>query len=199
MITVAIMLALMSLPIAALADCTIDGVVSAEPNVDLPGMGAWMYTLDLTWDTAGQYALSHFDLILDLPGGSCDCETFMNGLTWASPAGSAIGEPESCNVNFDLMLECFGDPSIPGDEGIILKFEPIENDMCEPGTMGSGTFVFYSNFPPAPINEEALLLVQKFAGQACSGHLSGMFPGFPCDPVSAASATWSRIKTLYDH
>ncbi len=191
-------LALIVLPVAALAECTITGVVTAEANVDQPAMGDWMYTLHLTWDTDAQYALSHFNLVLDLPGGTCDCSAFAAGLTWASPAGTSTGDPDGCTIDYDIMLQCDGDPSLPGDEGILLKFEPIENDMCEPGVTGSGTFVFYSDFDPAPINEEALLLIQKFSGLSCSGYLSGEFPGFPCDPVGAESATWSRIKTLYD-
>ncbi len=196
--TLALALALITLPTAALAVCTIDGVVTAEPNLAHPEMGDWMYTLHLTWDTGVQYALSHFDLVLDVPGGTCSCSTFLAGLNWTNPAGSSDGEPEICSVEYDIMLECNGDPSIPGDEGIILKFEPIEDDACEPGPMGSGTFVFYSDLGPAPIDEDALLLIQKFAGLACAGRLSGDFPGFPCDPVGAQSATWGRIKTLYD-
>ena len=61
-------------------------------------------------------------------------------------AGSSNGDG-GCSVDYTATLECDGDPSIPNVSGILFKFEPIEGD-CEPGNIGSGTIVFYSDLPP---------------------------------------------------
>ena len=81
-------------------------------------------------------------------------------------------------------------------EGILLKFEPIE-DNCEPGPTGTGTFVFYSDLPPAPINEEILTGVDKHALQYCFGFLSGDFPAMLCDPVGNEGSSWGNLKGLF--
>ena len=182
---------------ASAQDCSITGIVTATENVDGPDLGDWCYTLELTWDTGSQYALSHFDFLLDMEGGNCNCEDFSDALAWEDPVGSSNGEPDDCTVYYAAYLECDGDPSIPDVEGILLKFEPYEDDDCEPGPVGFGTFVFYSDLEPAPIAENNLFLIDKFAGFACSGEISGDFPGMACDPVSNESSTWSGVKSLY--
>ena len=72
-------------------------------------------------------------------------------------------------------MECNGDPGISGLEGILLKFEPIDSE-CEPGTTGTLTFSFFSDYGPATIDEEVLALFDKYAGLFCSGYLIGRFP-----------------------
>ena len=106
-------------------------------------------------------------------------------------------EPDGCTVFYDAFLECDGDPSIEGIEGFLLKFEPIEDEGCEPGEMGMGTFVFYSDFPPAPIDEDYVSLVDKHGQLYCTGTLTGDFPGIPCNPVANEGATWTQVKGLY--
>jgi len=174
--------------------CDISGTIVAAPN---PGSGpAWMYTLTLTWDTGSQYALSHMNLVMDAAGGTCTCQDFVDAIDWSDPIGSSDGDP-SCTVDYEGRLQCNGDPSIPGAEGIMLKFEPIETGGCEPGTVGSATFVFYSNLAPAPIDEDVLTLVDKYALNSCWGGLSGDFPAMSCDPVSAEDVDWGKAKSLY--
>jgi hypothetical protein len=179
-------------------ECVITGTVTAELNIDGPDLGAWCYTLELVWDTGSDYALSHFDFLLDNPDGNCSCDDFADALAWEDPAGSSNGEPDDCTVDYALYLECEGDPSIPDVEGILLKFEPYEDDECEPGPTGTGIFVFYSDLEPAPIAEDNLFLIDKFAGFACSGEVTGVFPGLACDPVASEHRTWTGVKSLYD-
>ena len=182
----------------ATAECTITGNITAEENVNGPDLGAWCYTLELVWDTGSQHALSHFNLLIDTAAGDCECEEIADALAWEDPAGSSDGHPDGCTVFYEAMLECDGDPSIPGVDGILLKFEPYEGEGCEPGTTGTGIFVFYSDFEPAPIDENNLYLVDKFAGDYCSGMLTGVFPAILCDPVSNETSTWSRVKATYE-
>ena len=50
------------------SECSISGVITSARTED-PGLPAWQYTLVLTWDTGTPYALSHANLLMDIPGG----------------------------------------------------------------------------------------------------------------------------------
>ncbi len=179
----------------ALGQCSISGSIVAATSAD-PMDPDWTYTLTIDWDTGSQHALSHMDLLLDASGGTCTCADFHDALSWSDPIGYSNGDP-SCTVNYNGNLECNGDPSIPGVDNILLKFEPIEGTGCEPGTTGTTTFVFYSDLPPAPIDEDILSLVDKFAGNSCFGTLNGDFPAMSCDPVVTDDVEWGNVKSLY--
>lgn len=180
----------------AQAECYIGGEVAAEQNLDSM-YPAWKYTATISWDTGTPYALSHVDMLLDAAAGSCSCLDLSDALVFAGIAGYSDGEG-GCEVTYETFLECDGDPSIPGVDSILFKFEPVEDGSgCEPGTTGTGTFVFYSDLGPAPIDEEILLLVDKFGQLSCSGYLSGVFPGLECDPVGAEQSTWDSLKGLF--
>jgi hypothetical protein len=174
--------------------CDIGGTIVATPTNN-PAGPAWAYTLTIDWDTGSQYALSHMNLLMDTAAGTCNCADFSDALSWNSPVGSSSGDP-ACLVSYNGFLGCHGDPSIPGVDNILLKFEPAA-DGCEPGTTGTGTFVFFSNLPPAPIDEDVLTLVDKYAANSCFGTLSGDFPAMVCDPVSAENVGWGSAKGLY--
>lgn len=186
---------MLTLTSVAYADCYIGGNIAAEPATD-PMYPSWKYTATINWDTGTQYALSHLDMVLDAANGTCTCADLAQFLVYEGISGYSDGVPMSCQVEYETFLECNGDPSIPGDEGIIFKFEPVAAG-CEPGTTGTATFTFYSDLPPAPIDEEILLLYDKFGQHACSGFLSGLFPGFACDPVSSESTNWDAMKGLF--
>ena len=180
---------------AAQAACFIGGDIAASPNTD-PMYPGWKYTATITWDTGSQYALSHLDLILDSATGTCVCGDLADALVFEGIPGYSEGDPMGCEVEYETTLECNGDPSIPGVDGILFKFEPVSLE-CEPGTTGTATFVFYSDLGPAPINEEILLLFDKQGLQACSGNLSGMFPSLICDPVANQPVSWGAMKGLF--
>ena len=182
-------------PAAAHAQCSITGVITAAPSGD-PMLPEWEYTLVVTWDTGSMNALSHLDLLLDPVGGTCSCQDFQETLVFVNPASSSDGDVV-CTVPYDAILECSGDPSIPGVDGILLKFEPDESLGCIPGVTGVGTFVFYSDQPPVPVDEDVLSLVDKFALDHCFGNLTGEFPGMACNPVPNTGSTWGGLKGEY--
>jgi hypothetical protein len=181
---------------AVMADCFIGGTITASANPDPMGP-IWMYTMVITWDTGNEYSLSHANLLMDAASGTCLCGDFLDALSWNDPAGSSDGYPMGCTVDYQAFLECEGDPSIPEVTGILLKFEPIYDEFCEPGPTGTGTFVFYSNLDPVPIDEEILSVVDKHAGEYCFGHMAGDFPNMPCDPVSNEDSTWGNLKGMF--
>jgi hypothetical protein len=177
------------------AECSITGTITAE-MVDHE-LGLYRYTLELSWDTGTVYGLSHFNLWLNNGITGCVCDDFIEALAWEYPAGSSSGVPDDCMIDYEAMLECNGDPSIPDLDGILLKFEPMEDGSCEPGPMGTGTFVFYSDLEPAPISDDSLFLVDKHAGFSCTGEVTGEFPALLCDPVSTTDADWSAVKQIF--
>ncbi len=178
------------------AGCLISGVCSAARNTSQPDMGTWKYTLAVTWDTATRYALSHFDILLSPQNAACGCQDLAASLQVPSPAGTSNGNPAGCTVTFDWVFGCNGDPSIHLTD-LLLKLEPRQSDTCAPGTTGQGTFTFYSNYPPAAIDEPNLALVDKFGQLVCYGTLTGVFPGLPCDPTATEPSTWGTVKSLY--
>ena len=178
----------------ALGQCFINGTIEASTNDDPMGP-AWVYTLNLSWDTGTQYALSHMNLLMDVEGGTCSCNDFMAAMSWDEIIGTS--QSDTCSIDYNGFLQCSGDPSIPGVDGILLKFEPIEEIGCEPGTTGTATFVFYSHLSPAPIDADILSLVDKFALNSCSGSLTGDFPSMSCDPVATETMDWGSAKSLY--
>jgi len=180
----------------AVADCLIAGSVSAAPNPTPPGLGSWEYTLSVTWDTGTRYALSHFNLLIAHQGGNCNCQNLDQALNWLSPIGTSSGEPAGCSVTYEGFLNCNGDPSLDITD-LLLKFEPIESADCEPSTTGQGTYTFFSDYPPAPISEPNLSLVDKFGQLVCYGPLTGVFPGLPCDPTATEARSWGSQKTTY--
>lgn len=179
----------------AMAECFINGTITANATNN-PGGPAWAYTMEFTWDTGTPYALSHANLLLDPGLSTCVCADFSDALMWYDPVGSS-GGTDDCTVDYRGLLECEGDPSIPGVEGFLLKFEPIEAEGCEPENTGTAVVVFYSNLPPAPIDEDILSIVDKHGQEFCFGSLSGDFPAMACDPVSTESSTWGQIKGTY--
>lgn len=197
---------------AALAECSIDGTITASSNPDPTGP-RFVYTLVVVWDTDSQYSLSHFNLLMDSETGTCTCQDFVDALSWGDPIGSSDGIPAGCTVDYRGYLECRGDPSIPGVGGILLKFEPIyqnvaipgmdgiqletAQEICRPGPTGTGTFVFYSDLPPGTIDEDILSGVDKHGKQYCFGHMSGDFPAMACDPVGSEDTSWGALKGMF--
>lgn len=178
------------------ATCLIAGSVSAAPNPDPSCLGAWEYTLSVTWDTGSPCGLSHLDLLLAHQGEGCDCPGLDRSLNWLCPIGTSTGVPAGCTVAYEGLLNCNGDPSVDVTD-LLLKFEPIESEECEPGPTGQAIFTLYSNYAPAPITEPNLFLVDKFGQLVCSGQLTGVFPGLPCDPTAAETDSWGHQKTTY--
>jgi len=192
-------LAIVLAGVPAFAQCTIDGMITAAENAVDPDLGDWRYVLEVTWDTGSPTALSHLGLVVDIPGGNCDCAEIASAIAFAYPGGSSDGEPDGCLVDYEGFVECNGDPSIPID-GILLKWEPLMmEDGCEPGPLGTGWFVFYSDYPPVPVDDSIPILAEKNDGDFCAGLIGGVFPSLPCNPVPTEGTSWSDLKALYRH
>jgi hypothetical protein len=174
------------------SDCAVSGTIAATRNPDPQGP-EWQYTAVIQWDTGTRYALSHLTMLLDIAGGTCSCANFQSALTWGYPIGTS---GTACVASYWGELNCQGDPSIPGASGIALKLNPISG-ACEPGTAGTGTFVFMSDLAPAQIDEDALTMIDKYGQKFCWGHLSGQFPAMPCNPVSGEISPWGSVKGMY--
>ena len=188
------MLALMVMAPAATADCTFEATAVAQVNPDNPDWGYWKYTLDINWDNSDAgYGLSHWDLIFAPQAQAC-CDSSLFFLP--DSVGVSTGEPGGCSVTYSANLECLGDPSIPGEEPALIKFEPHEGD-CEPGAVGEGTFFFYSDIPPSTVTPPNDLLLFKADGMFCNGSVTGDLPIDDCDPLALEQLDWSSVKIRY--
>lgn len=187
---------------AAVAQCVISGTIDAALSED-PLMPAWEYTMEVTWDTGSMYGLSHFNLLVDITGGTCECQDVMDSIMAVDPAGTSAGVTsgpmggDPCTLDWNPSWWCDGDPSIPGVDGIILKFEPDESLGCEPDVAGVVSVVFYSDLPPVPVDETVLSMSDKADLQYCFGSVTGVFPGLACDPVPADGTNWGSLKGDY--
>ena len=196
-------MAALGLPLLAQADCSITGNVSAEMNNQNPEMGTWMYTMVVTWETGTMYGLSHFNLLVDIMGGTCLCEDVTDAIVMVNPAGTSDGVTsgpmggDPCTLDWNTYLVCDGDPSIPGVDGIILKWEPDESLGCEPDVAGTVSVVFYSDLAPVPVDEDLISMSDKAGLTYCFGHVTGVFPGLACDPVPAEGTSWGSLKGDY--
>ena len=187
------MLAVAVMPAVALAQCSLDGTIVGEENTANPSLGAWMYTMQVTWEGTPPTGLSNIAIEIDSQYGSCSCEDLENSIFWDSTSGLSTGTPGGCQVFYSSELACEED-AIPSS-GLALRFEPIA-DTCEPDYFGEGSFVFYSDHPPVTISEPNAFIWAKF-DDYCSGSLAGDFPNLPCSPVPADQSTWSTVKALY--
>ena len=188
----------------AQAECELAGTCTAAVNTDEPELGYWRYTLEVDWDTGLQYALSHLDLLMGYENHNCLCEQFAFG--FPSPSGWSDSDPRRktnlrddgpCTVYYEGFFECYGDPSIPGIEEPILKFEPIEEDDCEPGPQGTLVVIFYSDWPPVAVEQPNDWLVIKYAGHSCRGEVAGELPELECIYTAVEHLNWGGVKKHY--
>ena len=182
-------LAILAVPGLSAAVCNVDGHIEAE-MIDDPGMPMYMYTLTVAWDMDSPHGLSHLDLVVDVEGGTCGCSDFADAITFGGGSSDGV---DNCTVEYMTYLECGGDPSIPGVDGILFKFEPDETDGCEPGPTGTGVFVFYSDLAPVPVNEDVIALVDKAGQESCTGTITGVFPAMSCDPVPSDGSSLGSL------
>jgi hypothetical protein len=186
-------LMLLALAVPASSQDCVEGTITAEYQTSGPYALAWKYTLEVTWD-AGAHGLSHLTFDLDLDSCPCICDPV---IFFDSPAGESNGEPEPCTVHYAGDFVCHGDPAIPGQQGVAIKWDAISAG-CEPGRSGTGTFVFYSLLGPGdPVTPTTDNLWIKFGPEDCSGVLSGRLPICDGCPLPVESTTWGHIKAVY--
>ncbi len=193
---------LVLIPGAVSATCFIEGHATAEINTEYPELGTYKYTIELEWDSGSNHGLSHIDVLLGFAGHSCDCDEFNFEFTEIAGWSNGWGEDdrdddeEPCEVYYEGEFECHGDPSLPGIDEPIIKFEPEEED-CEPGPVGSGVFVFYSDWEPVAVDTPNDWLVFKAAGNMCSGQVTGELPILGCETVATDPSSWSDLKSRF--
>lgn len=164
-------------------------------------LGDWQYCAEITWDTGGGQGsgLSHLDLLLGLGECPCACEDFSFGADDTAGVSDGLTSlfvgGDSCTVYYTAIFTC-DDPAVPGEEGPSIKFEYFKPATCYPGPTGTGTFCFYSDWPPAPIANPFGNIIVKFGQGDCLGDLSGVLPACSCT-TPTESNTWGRVKSLY--
>ncbi len=163
-------------------------IATATPGHPL---GEWEYCITIDWGSLS-HALSHWNIILDLSNCICACDEFP--FAAADTAGTSDGEGD-CIVYYEASFHC-DDPSIDGVEGPLVKFDVIDNG-CEPDKSGTGTFCFYSDWPPVNISTPNQLGLIKFATLNCTGEITGQLPGCSCGSTSTELDAWGKIKAIF--
>ena len=183
-------------PALAVDECAeLSVTVSAEPSTDPGFEGLYKYTVTGSWDVT-QFGLSHIDFFLQLKDLECICDPAV--VKFGTPAGTSNGVSDDgpCIVNYEGLYFCMGDPSIPAELAApTIKFNSINGD-CEPGTTGTGTWVFYSPFPPAPFSVDPEGAAIKHGQQVCVGQLAGTMPMGDCSTPTRAMS-WGSVKANY--
>jgi hypothetical protein len=175
---------------------SIDARVTAAPSYEPGRLGTYKYTLSVAWDV-GRYDPGHLDFLLGLSECLCICDSRI--VSFPAVAGTSTGVNAgggACMLNYSGAYKCNGDPSIRNDlAGAAIKFEPNEA-TCSTDLVGSGTFVFYSPFPPGPIERQENAIAIKHGNSTCYGALVGQLPACDCS-VPAEAQTWGQLKFFY--
>jgi hypothetical protein len=181
----------------AQVDCaSVNMTVAATVSNDPGFVGLYKYTVSGTWDV-GRRALSHLDVFFALENCVCVCDPRI--FKFPATAGTSNGGTQSgsfCTVSYIGEYLCVGDPSIPDElHSATIKFEPGDGS-CEPMTVGSGTWSFYSPFPPAAPQTYPNVVGIKHGLITCLGDLTGQLPVCDCS-VPAQPTTWGFMKSIY--
>ncbi len=175
----------------ALVDVTVTASISSDPGY----IGLYKYTAVGNWDVT-RLGLSHLDIFVALQECACKCDA--NIFKFKTPAGISSGMNPlegACTVQYLGSYVCKGDPSIPDELAApTIKFDT--EGPCQALTIGSGTWVFYSPFPPAPYSEYVDAVSIKHGSGTCMGDLKGNLPLCDCS-VPVESRTWGQMKALY--
>ena len=183
-------------PALAVDDCasvsmTVTSVLSTDPGFE----GLYKYTVAGTWDVT-QYGLSHIDFFLTLKELECICDPRV--AQFASPAGTSNGWSlaGACTVFYEGKYNCKGDPTVPAELRVpTIKFDAPDVG-CKAGVTGTGTWVFYSPFPPSPYSVDPEGVAIKHGLQVCLGALAGTMPMGDCT-TPAETRSWGGVKAIY--
>jgi hypothetical protein len=194
----ALALSILLLPVAGLAQCFIGGFCFAELNQDEPELGAWKYTLGVSWTTDGAYGDGQLNLSFGWEDHDCICPDFADAFAFADSAGFSNGEDhgDPCFITWEADFHCHGYQNMPEFREPLISFEP-EEGLCQPGEDGNGLFSFYCDWPPRELSLPNDYLSYHTAGLFCFGELTGVLPRLDCGPVPVLEKSWSEIKSDY--
>jgi len=183
-------------PALAVDDCaTVSMTVTAQLSNDPGFEGLYKYTVTGTWDVT-QFGLSHIDFFLTLKDLACICDPAV--AKFATPAGTSdgVGDEGACKVTYLGSYLCKGDPTMPAELRVpTIKFD-AQNGECEAATTGTGTWTFYSPFPPGPYSVDPEGVAIKHGQQVCLGALAGTMPMGDCT-TPAEVQSWGGVKAIY--
>src|SRR5262245_45835830 len=183
-------------PAHAIDDCpTLNMTVTAQLSNDPGFEGLYKYTVTGSWDVT-RFGLSHVDFFLALKNLECICDPRV--VKFGMPAGTSTGinAQGPCIEQYEGVYNCMGDPSIPAELAApTIKFNPVTLN-CDPGVAGSGTWVFYSPFHPAPFSIYPHAVAIKHGQEVCLGDLVGQMPQGDCT-TPAAAKSWGSLKAIY--
>ena len=185
-----------AVPAHAVTDCasasmTVTAALSNDPGFE----GLYKYTVTGSWDVT-QFGLSHIDFFLALENLECVCDPAV--VKFPTPAGTSNGtlDGSPCTVNYTGKYNCMGDPTVPKElRAPTVKFD-APDEGCKAGVTGTGTWVFYSPFPPAPYSVYPDGLAIKHGQGVCTGDLTGQMPQGDCS-TPAESRSWGNVKAIY--
>ncbi len=193
-----ILMSLLMLALGAVAaqaeDARIFGTIMAH-EAEPGARGNWRYDLRVTWRNADPAGPSYLNLRLD-DGGNCTESDILSYLHWDSPAGTAHFYDVNGAVYFDAELLMEGDPSLQIHVPV-LRYTPRADSQVRPAPDGTAVFTFWSDLPPWPIDQPNDLLSEVFGGDHAFGDILGVFPGLPCDPITAEESDWGEVKARY--
>jgi hypothetical protein len=184
-------------PARAVDDCASVSmtVTASQPND--PGFeGLYKYTVTGSWDIT-QFGLSHIDFFLALKNLECICDPAVVKFPLVPGTSNGSSEAGPCTVYYDGQYNCMGDPTVPQElRAPTIKFNANDDNGCEPGVTGTGTWTFYSPFPPAPYAVYPDGVAIKHGGQVCTGDLVGQMPLGDCS-TPAEAKSWGGVKAIY--
>ena len=183
-------------PASAVDDCanlamTVTAQVSNDPGFE----GLYRYHLTGTWDV-GRFGLSHIDFFLQLENLACICDPRVVSFPAAAGTSTGASAGGACVVQYTGKYNCKGDPSVPDElRAPTIKFDAVDAG-CETTPRGTGSWTFYSPFPPAPYSVYPGGAVIKHGLLVCSGSLAGQMPMGDCS-TPARAASWGSVKAIY--
>jgi hypothetical protein len=183
-------------PATVRAQGSISGHIEATDDSSRPDLGAWEYILTMDWNTGSELGLLQFSLYLDDLSRGCSCGQLQSAVTPGDTSGFSLSGKVDCPVYYYCTFDCEGDPDLPV-LGKMLTFHPYGDPICQAGSIGTGTFRFYSDFPPVPISASDLYLKDAYESFVGMGAVLGVFPALACDPAGEQPVSWGGLKSIY--
>ena len=169
---------------------TVTAALSSDPGYE----GLYKYTVTGSWDVT-QFGLSHIDFFLQLKSLECICDPRVIKFGGGTSTGS---DPNgACVVQYVGKYNCMGDPTVPAElQAPTVKFDVPDDATCRPGTVGTGTWVFYSPFHPGPYTVDPDGAAIKHGQGVCTGSLAGTMPFGDCTTATRPTS-WGNLKSTY--